>query len=218
MLKTKHIFFILLPAILIVSFFFFIRVIQYEPLYPKAEPAKPSETRAAKKIIIPVSSEDPLVGSARAPTMLIIFEDFGCDRCKDVDAVLAKIVEQYPAKIKIIVKALPVARFPYRTDMAHDYGYCAREQGKYPSFARLAFANNTTLSPATLERLGREAGLDPATLAICLAGGKPKAYREKTLALAETLGIASVPAVFLNNEPINPPDSVEGWKEALGLK
>ena len=212
MLKTKHIILLLIPAILLAAFGFFIRVVQYEPLYPQV----PATTESPP--IIPITSEDPILGNPRASTTLIIFEDFACDHCKDLHHDLDTLLQQYPNKIKIVVKGLPVARFPYRTEPAHEYGYCARAQGKYDAFARLAFANNSALSSATLERIANEASLDKTKLADCLAGDKPKNYRDTVATLAEGLHIASVPAIFLNNVQINPPDTVEGWKEVLELK
>src|SRR3989338_1742832 len=152
MLKTRHIFLVFLPALMVAAFVFFIRAIQYEPLSPKA-----SETAEEPQALqIPIFPDDPMLGDKKAPITLIAFEDAGCAACAEQHAMFQKLLETYPKKIKIIWKPLPVTLIPYPSGRAHEYAYCANQQEKFDVFVTLAFENQNDLSPVALNRLAEQ--------------------------------------------------------------
>ena len=213
MIRSKQILLIFLPALLIVSLGWWLQVRRYQPLYSN----EPAPSASPEALTIPIFPEDPIIGNPRATTAIINFADFGCNHCREEMAMLNDIVKQYPNKIKIIWKSLPVTRIPYRSDLAHDYAYCANLQGKFAAFAAQAFAHNELLNAARLDALAAASTLDKSKLSSCLASGEPVAYRQKTAALASALNIQAVPAVFINNKQVEAPKSLEGWKVLLGI-
>lgn len=212
-MKIKYLALIFIPAILIAALALFIRFIQYEPQFPDE-----TETQTTKTDLqIPIYPDDPVIGNKKAPITLIAFEDFGCDGCKVQSALFDSLMKKHPDKVKLIWKGLAATKFPFPTDLAHQYGFCANRQGKFNNFSKLAFTNSDNLSQTILDAVAKEIELDEKKLADCLASGEAKAYMAKNEQLGLALNIQSVPTFFLNNKQINPPQILEGWEAVLGL-
>lgn len=204
---------IFIPALAAAGVFLFIRVVQYEPLFPK----RIDEPTDAGQTLVPVFDDDAILGSLKAPITLIAFEDFGCPACKDQDALLKQLIAEYPDKVKVVVKLLSVTRFPYSTQSAHRYGWCARAQGKFSEFKDLAFVNADNLSPQTIDVISQSSGLDEKKLAVCLSEPAADNNIDKNRQLAEFLNVRQVPTFFLNNRQLRTPQSIDQWKVELGL-
>jgi len=215
MIKTKHLFAIFIPAILLVLLIFFVRVIQYEPLFPSDEEYE--KIKPQQDFQIPIYTEDPIIGNKKAAINIIAFEDFGCEGCKTQISLLEQIMEKYPGKIKIIWKGLPVTRFPYESNLAHEYAYCINQQNKFSEFYPIAFANNDNLSEEILNLITKEIDVETKKLNECLQSNLAKAHIQKIEQLSLMLNIQSVPTIFINNKQIDPPQIIEGWETLLGL-
>lgn len=213
-MKLRHILFIFLPAIFLVALTLFIRLVQYNPIDP---PIPETAAEEIKKSTIPIFPEDPILGLKTAPQTLILFGDFGCENCKVEYELLHTILEQYPNKVKVIWKGLPVITLPFNTELAQKYGFCAHKQNKFESFASFAFENSSSLSEATLKSISTQVELNESQLKTCLIDPGTSEYIQKTKDLAQVLNIQTVPTVFLNNVQISSPQSVEEWKAALSL-
>lgn len=214
MLKTRQLIVIFLPALLIIFSIFFIRFIQYQPLYPEQ---KASENSMPNDFNIPIFSEDPIIGDRQAGTTLIVFSDLGCTHCGQLFSLWLELAQTYPKKFKIIWKALSATQFPYSSEEANRYSFCANQQGKFLEFANLAFQNNSNLSPTTIESLAETAELNNSKLTDCLNSGEADIYLQKAEQLATLLNVQYVPTIFLNNKQIEIPQIEEGWKTLLGL-
>lgn len=213
-MKSKHLYLAFIPAILIVALALFIRIVQYEPLYPKI---KAEEKKEAPASTITLFSDDIILGNKQAPTTVVMFSDLGCAQCKNQSEYLDNILQNYPKKINVIYKMLTVTKFPQSTALAHDYAYCANQQGKYEAFKTAAYANGSNLSDAMLTLLAKEIDLNDKKLASCLASNEPTIYSQKVEALAKSLNIQAVPAIFVNNAQIRSPQSLSEWVGMLEL-
>jgi len=69
MIPIKKILLIFIPAILVVSFGFFIEIIKYQPLFPKVKP----QDNTPQQFIIPLYPQDPIIGNAKSPITIIAF-------------------------------------------------------------------------------------------------------------------------------------------------
>jgi len=214
MLKARHIIFGIFPALLIVMGIFAFRVWQYEALFKTPAPLTDTSTGLD---LIPILPDDPILGSANAPHTIVVFEDLACTGCRAQDLILQDVQKKYPGKVKIIWKGLSVIPFPYASEPAHRYAFCANKQGKFEVFKDYAFANYDNLSQPTISTIVKEIGLDEGTLQECLDSSEPDTYIEKIRTLADLLHIQNVPTVFLENEQIITPTSVEEWEVLLGL-
>lgn len=213
MIRTKQLFMIFIPAIFIAGMVFSIRVLQYKPLYPNDTYSAPSSTIAT----IPILSGDPILGSKKAPKTIIVFEDFGCPACADQMRTLQALMEKHPNKLRVIWKGLSITRIPYSSETAHTYGFCLNEQQQFAPFAEQIFAQSDSLSDDTIQTALGSLPIDQNTLSACLSSARPGTYLETTKAIAEALGIQSLPAVFVDNKQVTPPQFLEGWETLLGV-
>lgn len=212
--STKTMYFIFIPAILIAAFALFIRIVQYQPLYPKQEESVKEETQ---KTSITLFADDIISGNKKASKSILIFKDLGCAQCKTQSQFLDQLLEEYPDKLNVIWKLLAVTKFPESTELAHDYTYCANQQGKFDAFKTMAYENTNNLSEATLQIISREIELDNKKLATCLASEDVAQYRQKVIALAKGLNIQAVPTIFINDTQIRTPRDMSGWITELDL-
>lgn len=215
MLKTRQIFLVFIPALLLGALGIFIQFIQYRPLNP--EPPAMDQTLSQAPTLVPLLPSDPIIGNKKAPITLIAFEDFGCEGCKSQTDMLDKLLAKYPDKVKIIWKGLPVTTFPQDTTRAHIYGYCAYQQNKFTEYQKLAFANSDNLSETVLGIIKEQLKLDEARFAECIASEEPRVYIDQTKQIALSLYIQAVPTFFLNNKQIQAPQFLEGWETLLNL-
>ncbi|MFZ2190488.1 MAG: DsbA family protein [Candidatus Magasanikiibacteriota bacterium] len=215
MIKTKQLLLIFIPALLIVIFVFFIRVLEYTSKDDMIIEAPDKNVK--KELQIPIFEDDIIVGNKKAPIQIIAFEDFGCSSCKQQTAVLNKLMEKYPDKIKYIWKGLAITRFPYSTGLSHKYSYCANEQNKFSEFQELAFNNSEELTKATLDAITNVINLNQEKLFDCLSSDRPELNLANNTALATYLTIQGVPAIFINNKQISPPQIIEEWESVLNL-
>lgn len=212
-LTHKKIFIVFVPAILLGCLALFIQIVRYQPLFPKQETTQSSQD----KLEITILPDDPVLGNKRAPYTVIAFEDFSCGACQAQHELFLNLQKQYPNKVKIIWKGLPVHDFPYPSIDAIRYGYCAAEQNKFNEFSSFAFANSTNLVQDTLAIIADEISLDPTDLAACLSSTRPDENVANNKQIAQLLQVQSVPTLFINNVQIQTPETIEDWKQLFSL-
>jgi len=204
-------------AVVLVSIFLFIRIVQYEPLFPESDNTENESAGTTQQITIPIYPEDPIIGDKKAAKTIIAFEDFSCGACKQAGTILDELMKEYPGKIKIIWKGLPITEFPYPSQDAQLYGFCAYQQKKFNEFKDLAFTNENNLSPDILKIIAQQIELKQNKLEECLSSAEATEYIDQTKQLARILNIQAVPTFFIDNKQIQNPGSIDDWKTLLNL-
>src|SRR3989338_2888177 len=172
-MSTKKLILIFLPFIILAAFALFIRIVQYEPLFPKI-----TEMGDKTVLQVPIYPEDPITGDKKAAVTIIAFEDFACENCKLESELLSTILKEHPNSIKIIWKILPITRFPIDSTLSAQYAYCANQQGKFDIFKSYAFENGTNLSEEVLQTIVTQIKLDDKKLNTCLEAAEGAPYLE----------------------------------------
>ncbi len=208
---TKKMLLIFIPAIVLAGFVLFVQVLRYEPLFPDKD--KTTE----ETFTIPVLADDPVVGLKRAGKVVVAFEDYSCASCNEYDAILTQVISKHPVALKVVWKGLPVTRYPYPSEPAITYGYCAQQQNKFAEYKALAFSYSDQLSDTTLQKIAANVGLDAEKLATCIDSEAAKAHLEQNKSIAALLNIQSVPTFFIDNKQVTIAPTVEAWEQALGL-
>ena len=210
-MKLKQLLLIFIPALLITGIGLFVQILRYQPLHPK------DENTDTPDFTIPVLSDDIVFGNPNAAHTIIAFEDFSCPACADQNAALDKVLEQKPNAVRIVWKGLPVATFPYPSELAQRYGFCAHLQGKFREFKNAAFANKDNLSATTLATLAQTLGLKDSVLQGCINSPAASLHIERVRQLATTVGMQSVPTFFVNNRQVQPAPTPEAWIALLQI-
>ncbi|MFN2446827.1 MAG: vitamin K epoxide reductase family protein [Vicinamibacterales bacterium] len=150
----------------------------------EAATARPTETLAAPPQEIPASAlqqlEQMLAQSPRVPIMvpkdgaavlLVKFNDYQCPPCRqtymEYKPVLARYEQQHPGKVKLVTKDYPLD--PECNSLAPGGGHAAaceaavavrlaREKGRSLAMEEWLFANQATVTPASVREAARTVG------------------------------------------------------------
>jgi protein-disulfide isomerase len=156
----------------------------------------------------------PVRGPADALVTIVVFSDFQCPFCARVEPTLARVLEEYKGKVRIVWKDLAL---PFH-DLALPAAIAAREarqQGKFWEMHAKLFANQGALDRASLEKYGADLGLNPGRLKAALDGQLWKADVEADAALAARLGIRGTPSFFINGRVFVGARPFEQFKERI---
>lgn len=210
---TKHLV-ALLGAVLFASMLLFIAITQYQSLTPKPI----ASSSVLDTFTIPILPGDPILGDVRAQRTVIAFEDYACTSCQQQHQLLNQVLEKYPQRIKIVWKGLPINQFPHDSRDAQIRAYCYEAQDLFEDFHTLAFINADALSVAILEQIDEQIdGVNQSALQNCIDSPEAQAYISQNELIARALQIQQVPTFFIDNQQIQPPQSLEGWEAVLGL-
>jgi protein-disulfide isomerase len=170
------------------------------PGNPVLEPAagrSPSEDDLA----IPVGVQDPIWGSREAPVTIVVFSDFECGPCAEMEIALDELKDRWgPHEIRIVFKNMPQRFHPNARDAAEAAQGVRMLAGNeaFWVFHGLAFTTEEDLRAGLYEDWASRAGVDVAAfrsgIAQHLWAGKVQADE----ALAAKLGVPDVPAIFVN--------------------
>lgn len=215
MVRNKHLYIIFIPAILLVLTIFSFRLFQYITIF--VSPFDNSDDTSTDLFVIPISTQDQIIGNKKAPKTIVAFEDVQCAHCATLHTLFKEFELTHPNTLKIIWKPASVITIPYSSELAHTYLWCAKEQNAFLPYLEQLFANQTELSKETLELLGNNTRLDMNEVHECLKKDSVVTYLNDTKQLAKFLQIQSVPALFLDNKQIPVPSTLSDLEILLGI-
>lgn len=164
-------------------------------------------------------AEAPMKGSAGAKVTLVEFADYECPHCKRLQPVLRQIVDEFRGDVKVYFKHYPL---PQHTNarLAAEAAVAANKQGKFWVFQDKLWDKQDELSPAEIEKIAKESGLDMTKFRADLQSPATKDRVQKDRTDGQTLGLQATPAVYINGRDFTDPkdtESLREWiKEELG--
>ena len=172
--------------------------------------------------ILQQSADGPYRGSASKDLELVEFADFQCPHCKEAQANMDKLVQDFP-KARIVFQNFPIAAIHPAAVQAAQYGLCVNKLGgstAFFTFVSSVFDGQDGLASAdgaslTLNSSVVRAGLDPQKVAACAATPEIKAQVEASVKLATSIGIDSVPTLVINGREIPANASYETLKKIV---
>ncbi|HEY6099855.1 MAG TPA: thioredoxin domain-containing protein [Anaeromyxobacter sp.] len=170
-----------------------------------AAPAAPVAAAAAPAVLPPsaleIRADDPARGNPKAPVTLVLFSDFQCPFCANVEPTLAEVQRQYGDKVRIVWKHQPLPFHPNALPAA-EAAEAAREQGKFWQMHDKLFSSQRELSPDTYERIAREIGLDVRRFQEATRSGRARGRIQDDQQLAARVGANGTPTMFVNGEKV----------------
>jgi protein-disulfide isomerase len=129
--------------------------------------------------ILETDGDDPYIGNASAPIVIVEFIDLKCPYCKQEDSVMKQIISKYGYNVKIITRDFPMESVHEGTVQFAAIASCANEQGGYSAVANFFYTYQDTL-PVELssDEIGNMAdsfGLDKAKMNECVSSGHGRA-------------------------------------------
>jgi protein-disulfide isomerase len=176
-----------------------------------------SEAMPAPSAVAPVRVElgdAPVRGRKDAPVTLVVFSDFQCPFCGKVEPTLARVMDAYEGRVRLVWKDFPLDFHPNAVPAALA-ARAAGEQGKFwPMHDRL-FANQVALDRESLERHAEALGLDRARFRAALDSEKNRAAVLADQRQGVAAGVAGTPAFFINGVKLSGALPFESFKAAI---
>lgn len=143
--------------------------------------------------------DDPSLGAADAPIVLIEFSDYQCPYCKKWhDEVLPRLLETYGDQILYVYRDFPLSGLHPSASAAAEAANCAGAQDAYWQYHDALFSNQYGFSKDAFLSYARDLNLDMEAFTDCIENGT---YQEEIAAdydAAAALGINSTPTFFIN--------------------
>jgi protein-disulfide isomerase len=157
-------------------------------------------------------SEAPMKGSPTAKVTLVEFADYECPHCKRLQPVLRQIVDEFHNDVTVYFKHYPLAQHT-NARLAAEAAVAANKQGKFWAFQDKLWDKQDELSPAVIEKLAKDSGLDVAKFRQDLASDAVKKRVQKDRDEGEALGIQATPTVYLDGREYTDPKDTESLRE-----
>jgi len=149
----------------------------------------------------------PTQGPADAPVVVVVYGDFQCPHCKQLDIELRSIMPRFP-QVRFVAKNFPLSQIHPWAMTSATAAWCAHKQKPeaYWALHHLLFDNqdsiNTENAWQKIQDLAAQVGYDPNAIRLCMASPEAKAGVEVDLKEGQALAIANTPTVFINGRRI----------------
>lgn len=141
----------------------------------------------------------PSRGPVDAPVTIVVFTNAMCKYCGLAYGSIDQLFDDYPNKLKLIVKQMPVLP---QARLSAEAAYAAEAQGKFWELHDLMFAHPDDLSRDALIELAKQAGLDVAAFTAALDAHTYADAVAADMDAAQKLEIQGTPTFLINGRRI----------------
>jgi protein-disulfide isomerase len=141
----------------------------------------------------------PVTGPADAEIAIVQFFDYKCGYCRRVSPTLSKLLEGHK-NVRVIFKELPI--LGPESHVASRAALAAAKQGAYGGFHQRLISLNAPITPAIIEDIGQQLGLDVEKLKSDMSSQEIEAILAQNQRLANAIGVQSTPSFVIGNELI----------------
>jgi glutaredoxin len=142
-------------------------------------------------------AEAPSKGSTSGRVKLAEFVDYQCDHCKHAQTLMPPLLAAYPDDLTVYFKHFPLGGHVASLNAAMG-ATAAQKQGKFWPFNEKVWENSEQLSPALLESMAKDLGLDFARWYADVGSEEVRAHVLRDRTEGRTLEIRNTPAIFIN--------------------
>ena len=141
-------------------------------------------------------SQAPSKGATSGRVTIVEFADYECKHCKEAQAVMQPLLASYANDVTLYFKHFPISS--NNALNAANAASAAQTQGKFWQYSDKVWENSDDLTPAVLESIAKEIGLDFSRWYgdVGSEANRGRVQRDKTE--ARSLEIRRTPALFIN--------------------
>ena len=154
----------------------------------------------------------PSRGTENAPVTIIVFQDLMCKYCADALGTIDQLLDEYPGKLRLVVKQLPVHDAAV---LAAEASLAADAQGKFWELHDVMIAHQDDLSRDAIVAYAKQAGLDVGKLADALDRHTFANALAKEVAAAKEIGVSATPELLINGQDIQGLRPIETFRAAI---
>ncbi|HXJ19102.1 MAG TPA: thioredoxin domain-containing protein [Polyangia bacterium] len=180
---------------------------------PPPPPARGGEPDANTRYRAEIKGS-PMKGDKNAPVTIVQWSDYQCPFCGRVEPTVAKVMDEYKGKVRVVWRDLPLPFHPNAMPSAIA-ARAAGEQGKYWEMHDKLFADQQHQDRATFEKYAQELGLNMAKFKAALDAQKGKEAIEADAAAGGKIGAHGTPAFFVNGKFLSGAQPFEVFKAKI---
>jgi protein-disulfide isomerase len=158
-------------------------------------------------------ADAPVKGNPAAPVTVVEFVDYECPHCKKVQPVLRQVLDEYKDEVKVAFKHYPLGAHT-NARLAAEASIAAHKQGKFWAYNDRVWAISESLTPAGLEQIAKEVGLDVAKWRADVESDAVRTWVDRDRSEGQALGIDHTPTIYINGREFTDPreaDSMRDW-------
>jgi predicted DsbA family dithiol-disulfide isomerase len=152
-------------------------------------------------------------GPVDAKVVITEFSDFQCPYCRQVQSTLTRVLQQYPADVRLEFKYLPLEIHPLAFTAARA-AYCAGKQGSFWRFHDALFESEE-LSLQKVQSISHNLNLNLQEFETCLQSAESQTAITADLQEAQRLGIDGTPSFIINGKLLRGVASFEEFNNAI---
>ena len=180
---------------------------------PPPAAARPGEPDANTRYRAEIKGA-PMKGAKDAPVTIVQWSDFQCPFCSRVEPTVAKVMEDYKGKVRVVWRDLPLPFHPNALPSAIA-ARAAGDQGKFWEMHDKLFADQAHEDRATFEKYAQELGLNMGKFKAALDAQKGKEAIEADAAAGGKIGARGTPAFFINGKFLSGAQPYEVFKAKI---
>jgi protein-disulfide isomerase len=163
---------------------------------------------------VPVSDDDPVRGPSDALVTIIELSDFQCPFCSRVVPTIDRLLEEYPADVRLVWKDLPMGFHPRAKPAALLARFAYTKQGNKGFWAAhdALFKTQNDLGDDALARVAEQLGLDAQKARAAQGSSELGAKIAASVDLAGDFAIRGTPHFFVNGRQISGAPPYETFK------
>lgn len=144
------------------------------------------------------ADDDPVLGSPDAPITVVVFSDYTCGHCRDLESVLAGIQSSNPDRVRVIARDFPLQGVGSASFMAAQAAECADQQSAFWSMREQLFKGQPAFDRGSLHRYAARLSLDLQRFDECLDNPQTQAEIQRDRDDGVSYGVSSTPTLFIN--------------------
>jgi protein-disulfide isomerase len=180
---------------------------------PPPAAARPGEPDANTRYRAEIKGS-PMKGAKDAPVTIVQWSDFQCPFCSRVEPTVAKVMDDYKGKVRVVWRDLPLPFHPNALPSAIA-ARAAGEQGKFWEMHDKLFADQQHEDRPTFEKYAGELGLNMGKFKAALDAQKGKEGIEADAAAGGKIGARGTPAFFINGKFLSGAQPYEVFKAKI---
>ncbi len=154
-------------------------------------------------INLKLRADDHIIGSLRAPIVLVEYADLECPFCKDYHPVVRQIIDDYKGQVAWVYRNFPLS-FHLNAQKEAEAAECVADLGgnsKYWKFIDTLYerttSNGTGFALDKLAPLAKEIGVDQTKFTTCLNSGKFSQKVKNDLSEGQKINVTGTPSTIV---------------------
>jgi protein-disulfide isomerase len=198
MASARTVFDYTLTSLLVASALAVATVAVRRELFPRTAPAATREVAGWEKL---ATTRPPVMGDAGARARVVLFSDFQCPYCRDLEGKLSATLPGLHGRVAVVRYDLPLTRVHAHAYQAAIAARCAARQGMAQAFDAALFRRDLDRPGLDFTRIAGESGVhDLAGFNACVHRPAIAHDVDADMALAHRLGIEGVPALIVDGK------------------